>query len=87
LARFFSTSQTAEGSFSRFMTVNGYSSSLTVMGQPNQALLKSGLSEIHVLMERSSAGDHEALRALSVLQEHLVQQMELRFTTRELVAG
>ena len=68
--QFSSNSQTVSGSFSRYTTVNGYSSYSCVEQQPVQGLLKSALADIHVLARRAKSGDQEAQQALEILESY-----------------
>ena len=57
-------------SFTRYMTVNGYSSYCVVKDQPTQGLLKAALAEVHELKQRASNGDPEAVNALLVFDQY-----------------
>lgn len=60
-------------SFTRYMTVNGYSSYATVADQPNQGLVKAAIAELHELKLRALKGDPEAINGLSILGQYLTR--------------
>jgi len=66
--RLFEVEGDCEKSFTRYMTVNGYSSGTVVIDQPNQGLLKAALAEVHVLNGRANDGDTGAEEALMIIQ-------------------
>ena len=58
-------------SFTRYMTVNGYSSYAVVKDQPSQGLLKTSLADVYELKRRASNGDPEAVNALFVMAQYM----------------
>lgn len=60
-------------SFTRYMTIHGYSSYSVVKDQPNLGLLKGALAEVSELQQRAASGDPDAINSLMILRDYVTR--------------